>query len=212
MLGNRTIDRICAGAMAVMLLLTGLVWAGKASAGRQTSVEMGYESFFDTSYVHVVDIALDDWEGFLETASSEEYTVCDVTLDGEKIAGVAIRAKGNTSLSSVASMGSSKYSFKIEFDRYTDGKTYHGLDKLSLNNLIYDATMMKDYLAYILMARGRPVSALLLHGAACERRILGAVPGGRSRRGQLPGAQQHDYGRAVQAGQHELRRRARQRP
>ncbi len=31
--------------------------------------------------------------------------------------------------------------------------TYHGLDKMSLNNLIQDATMMKDYLAYTLMNR-----------------------------------------------------------
>jgi hypothetical protein len=29
------------------------------------------------------------------------------------------------------------------------GMTYHSLDKLSLNNLIQDATMMKDYLAYM---------------------------------------------------------------
>lgn len=67
--------------------------------------------------------------------------------------GVGIRAKGNTSLSSVASMGSEKYSFKIEFDQFVKGKTYHGLNKLSLNNLIYDATMMKDYLAYTMMNR-----------------------------------------------------------
>lgn len=31
------------------------------------------------------------------------------------------------------------------------GKSYHGLDKLSLNNLIMDSTMMKDYLTYTLM-------------------------------------------------------------
>ncbi|MBR5429314.1 MAG: CotH kinase family protein, partial [Firmicutes bacterium] len=30
---------------------------------------------------------------------------------------------------------------------------YHNLDKLSLNNLIYDATLMKDYLAYTLMGK-----------------------------------------------------------
>ncbi len=41
--------------------------------------------------------------------------------------------------------------FKIEFDQYDGGKTYHGLDKLCLNNLIQDNTMMKDYLTYRLM-------------------------------------------------------------
>ena len=49
-------------------------------------------------------------------------------------------------------MGSDRYSFKIEFDQYDSGKTYYGLDKLCLNNLIQDNTMMKDYLTYRLMA------------------------------------------------------------
>jgi spore coat protein CotH len=29
---------------------------------------------------------------------------------------------------------SERYSFKIEFDHFNDGETYHGLDKLALNN------------------------------------------------------------------------------
>ena len=49
-------------------------------------------------------------------------------------------------------MGSDRYSFKLEFDQYDSGKSYYGLDKLCLNNLIQDNTMMKDYLTYRLMA------------------------------------------------------------
>ena len=48
-------------------------------------------------------------------------------------------------------MDSDRYSFKIEFDQYDSTKTYHGLDKLSLNNVIQDNTYMKDYLAYQMM-------------------------------------------------------------
>ena len=50
-----------------------------------------------------------------------------------------------------ASLGSERYSFKIEFDHYSSTESYHGLDKLSLNNLIQDSTMMKDYLTYTMM-------------------------------------------------------------
>lgn len=64
---------------------------------------------------------------------------------------MGIRAKGNTSLSTVSSLGSERYSLKIEFDHYDSTKSYHGLDKLSLNNLIQDSTMMKDYLTYTMM-------------------------------------------------------------
>ena len=66
-------------------------------------------------------------------------------IDGEAYKNVAIRAKGNTSLTQVASYGNDRYSFKIEFDHYDDTKTYYGLDKLCLNNIIQDNTYMKDY-------------------------------------------------------------------
>jgi len=152
-LKSKTIDRLCCLALAVMLALIAAVWAGKAAAGRQKTVAVGYEGLFDQSAVHTIDIEMADWEGFIATATQEEYAECAVTIDGTKLAGVGIRAKGNTSLSSVAGLGSRKYSFKIEFDHFVKGRLYQGLDKLSLNNLIYDATMMKDYLAYTLMGK-----------------------------------------------------------
>lgn len=153
MLKSKTIDRIGCAALAVMLLIACGVWVGKASVGRQNTVQVGYEQLFDPSVVHTIDIEMADWDGFIASATQEEYVPCAVTIDGEKITDVGIRGKGNTSLSSVAGMGSRKYSFKIEFDQFVKGRTYRGLDKLSLNNLIYDATMMKDYLAYTLMGK-----------------------------------------------------------
>ena len=45
-------------------------------------------------------------------------------------------------------MDSDRYSFKVEFDQYDSTKSYHGLDKLCLNNIIQDNTYMKDYLSY----------------------------------------------------------------
>ena len=96
---------------------------------------------------------MDDWDSFIESCEDEAYSACAVVIDGESYKNVAIRAKGNTSLSSVRQLGSQRYSFKIEFDHYDSGKTYHGLDKLCLNNLIQDNTMMKDYLVYQLMGQ-----------------------------------------------------------
>jgi len=43
---------------------------------------------------------------------------------------------------------------------YDHSITYHGLDKLSLNNLIQDSTMMKDYLTYTMMNEFEVVSPL----------------------------------------------------
>ena len=149
---HKHIDRICVVILVLCLLLTVLFLNGKTLGLRSTSRALGYETtLFDTSRVHTLDIVIDDWDAFLETCESEEYSACSVVIDKEAVKNVAIRGKGNTSLSSVKNMGSERYSFKIEFDHYESGKSYHGLDKLSLNNIIQDNTYMKDYLAYRLM-------------------------------------------------------------
>lgn len=143
---------IAALTLALTLLLSFAKAAGAIGAIART---LGYEAkLFDTSYVHSIDIVMDadDWQSFLDTAESEEYAICSVTIDGETVKNCAIRAKGNTSLSNVKQYGNDRYSFKIEFDHYDDTLTYHGLDKLVLNNSIQDNTLMKDYLTYRMMA------------------------------------------------------------
>ena len=116
------------------------------------SKEMGYESrLFSSGTVHTIDIVMNNWDSFIETCENEEYASCSVVIDGEAYKNVAIRAKGNTSLSTVSQMDSDRYSFKLEFDRYDSTKSYYGLDKLNLNNIIQDNTYMKDFLVYQLM-------------------------------------------------------------
>ena len=149
---SKNIDRICIIAVVVALLISILFMNGSAFGIQAQAKTMGYEDrLFDTSRVHTIDIIIDDWDAFLQTAQSEEYSVCSVVIDGEAFKNVGIRGKGNTSLSTVSSMDSDRYSFKIEFDQYDSTKSYYGLDKLSLNNLIQDNTMMKDYLTYQMM-------------------------------------------------------------
>lgn len=151
---NKHIDRICVAAVVIALLISVLFMNGEALGIQAQASEMGYESrLFDATRVHTIDIVIDDWDSFLQTCQSEEYSLCSVVIDGEAFKNVGIRGKGNTSLSTVASMDSDRYSFKIEFDQYDSTKSYYGLDKLSLNNLIQDNTMMKDYLTYTMMNR-----------------------------------------------------------
>ena len=152
MLRHKLIDRVCCAILALTLLLSTL-FVGAAAQGWITGdTTIGYETrLFDQSRVHTIDIVMNDWDSFISSASSEEYADCHLVIDGESYKNVAIRGKGNTSLSSVAAYGNNRYSFKVEFDHYQTGATYHGLDKLSLNNLIQDNTYMKDYFAYTLM-------------------------------------------------------------
>ena len=152
MSGSKHFDRVAVFITALMLVVTILFMNGAALGIEAMTHSMGYEDrLFDNTKVHTVDIVMNDWDEFIDDATSEEYYTANVVIDGESYKNVGIRAKGNTSLSTVSSLGSERYSFKIEFDHYDSTKSYHGLDKLSLNNLIQDSTMMKDYLTYTMM-------------------------------------------------------------
>ena len=149
---HRRIDCICCVILAATLLLTAIFLNGKALGIQTVSSSSAYaERLFDASMVHTIDIVMEDWDGFLDTALQEEYQLCSLVIDGESYRNVAIRAKGNTSLTSVASYGNDRYSFKIEFDHYDSASTYYGLDKLNLNNIIQDNTYLKDFLSYQMM-------------------------------------------------------------
>lgn len=146
---HRYFDRICCVVIAVTLILTVLFMHAEDFGIKRASTVMGYEkALFDKSTVHNIDIIMDNWDEFTDNCKSEEYYVCTVVIDNEAYKNVAIRGKGNTSLNMVTN---DRYSYKIEFDHYDSTKTYHGLDKLCLNNIIQDNTYMKDYLTYCMM-------------------------------------------------------------
>ncbi len=134
-----------------------------ADEPEKKTASVGYaDTLFDTSTVHEINVELaeDDWKDLLANPLEKTKYKADVTIDGEKIENVSFATKGNTSLSQVASSDSDRYSFKINFGKYEKGQTYQGLDKLNLNNIMSDATYMKDYLSYMIM-REAGVSASL---------------------------------------------------
>ncbi len=158
---HKHFDKICCVVLAATLILTVLFMNAEKFGVQKASTVMGYESkLFDTSTVHTIDIIMDDWDDFTANCKSEEYYTCSVVIDNEAYKNVAIRGKGNTSLTQVEAYGNDRYSFKIEFDHYDSTKTYHGLDKLCLNNIIQDNTLMKDYLTYRMMAEAGVASPL----------------------------------------------------
>lgn len=149
---HKHIDKICCVAVAFALIITVLFMNGKSLGIVSAGKSLGYENrLFATDRVHTIDIVMNDWESFIETCENEEYSMCSVIIDGENYSNIGIRAKGNTSLSNVSQMNSDRYSFKLEFDQYDNTKSYYGLDKISLNNIIQDNTFMKDYLVYRMM-------------------------------------------------------------
>lgn len=158
MLGTKFAERFAVVFIAAAFLISiGLcMFSGTAFAGADSGVTMEYESaLFDHSQIISVNIIMDedDWQDMLDNAASEEYYKCDAVINGTTFYSVGIRPKGNTSLSSIVNDPTTdRYSFKLEFDKYVDGQTCFGLDKLVLNNNYADATNMKEAIVYDMFA------------------------------------------------------------
>lgn len=138
-------------AAAAAVIAAALLMAGFAEGGYSYTPEY-CEGVFGADII-TVDIAADesDWQEMLDNAINEEYIMADVVINGRKYSKAGIRPKGNNSLQQVYSSDSDRYSFKIKFDEYIAGQTCMGLDMLVLNDMLGDASCMKEYTAFEMM-------------------------------------------------------------
>lgn len=142
-----------------MLLLSGLLVvvfcvAAYFVVGRADSATDTYAAhIFQEDTVNEINIEIDeaDWQDMLENPLEEEYHKANITINGETVGNVAIRTKGNTSLTFVANSDSDRYSFKLDFDYYDSNGNYYGLKKLCLNNNYSDNSSMREYISYKIM-------------------------------------------------------------
>lgn len=128
-----------------------IIFSFTVPSGSITHTMVYPSKLFVDSIVHTIDIRMDDVQGFFDNAPEEIYHDVDVCIDGEWFNHVGLRAKGNNSLHLVNDYDLIRYSFKIEFDHYIDGYTYHGLNKLSLDASFQDNSYMKTYMVFDMM-------------------------------------------------------------
>jgi hypothetical protein len=126
--------------------------AGKPASYKEVNNDMEneeqlYSELFSQKMIHKIDVKMDEakWEELLKNASKEEWNPCDVIIDGEEYKNVGIRTKGNSSLM-MAQNG--KYSFRIKMDKYDKETNYHGLTELCMNNMLMDASCLRDIICY----------------------------------------------------------------
>ena len=161
MISNKYINAIIATLTTITILFTTIFYINTKNID---NINTNYSSnnftyvntVFNKDQITEVNIEVDEnnWNYLLENAINEEYVNADITVNGNKYYNVGIRAKGNSSLSSVASDNTTdRYSFKVKFDEYVDGQTLDGLSKIALNNIMSDATYMKEYLSYDLLEK-----------------------------------------------------------
>lgn len=150
----KPIDKATIILTVFIVVFTGVLFfsAVNADLGHEAS-EASYASYFNPEKVNTVNLTIsnEDWQDMLENPLAEEYHLCTIEINGDVYEAAAIRTKGMTSLTQVASSDSDRYSFKIKSDEYVKDQTFNGLSKFVLNNNIQDATYMKEFLSYQLM-------------------------------------------------------------
>tara|TARA_R110002167_G_scaffold55676_26_gene158063 strand:- start:2282 stop:4852 length:2571 start_codon:yes stop_codon:yes gene_type:complete len=110
-------------------------------------------SVYNKAVVESIYFEIDtaEWQDLLDNAIEEEYHPTSVTYKGVTLDKVAIRTKGNSSLSAVARSTSERYSFNIDVNEYLSGQKLLGMKKFVLNNMYNDPSYMREYIAYELM-------------------------------------------------------------
>lgn len=138
--------------LGIVFCICSVAFAGGTGETGDSAIGAEYgQTLFDTGFVHTISILLsdEDWGDLMENPADKTKYRADIEIDGEIIKDVSFATKGNSSLFIVAAdPDSSRYSYRVNFGKFIKGQTYRGLDKLSLNNNISDATLMKDYFSY----------------------------------------------------------------
>jgi spore coat protein CotH len=98
-----------------------------------------------TVYIYMTN---EDWEYLKTNAIEEQYVKADLWYDGELIEDIAVRPKGNSSLSSVISSGTCRFSLKADINFFNAARNLHGVKKLNFNNGWSDPTYIREVLGY----------------------------------------------------------------
>lgn len=148
MIASKHIARIVVVMICICLLVCGFIVYAANTFDTTTIPEYQKRLFSDE--IISLDIKADDgdWQDLLDNAQAKEWISATVVINGETFSAVGIRTKGNSSLSQNTG---DRYSLQIKFNYYVKGQTYYGLDAFCINNMMGDATYMKEYISYDIM-------------------------------------------------------------
>lgn len=88
-------------------------------------------------------------------ANPREWVPGTIVIDGESFGPVGVKLKGQNSFQPI----DEKPAFRINVDEYIEGVTLYGLQDMTFNNMVSDASLMHERLAYLVMREaGLPAS------------------------------------------------------
>ena len=104
-------------------------------------------AFFGWDAVRNIEITLSTQAQESLDEFPAEYVMGTISLDGEVMGDVGVRLKGKWGSFRPLT---EKAAFLIKFNEFVSGQNFVGMKKLALNNMVQDASMMHEQLAYLL--------------------------------------------------------------
>ncbi|MDR1704082.1 MAG: CotH kinase family protein [Clostridiales bacterium] len=157
MISSKRISAAVAVCIAFCLAFSGFIVYGANTFDTSSAPEYQEKLFGEEILTIDIQTAEEDWQGLLDNAQAKEWISADLVINGETFTTVGVRTKGNSSLS-MGNRGSqgadseaARYSLQFKFNKYVKGQTCYGLDAFCINNMMGDATYMKDYISYDIM-------------------------------------------------------------
>jgi hypothetical protein len=127
--------------------------AGPDSGFEEVDWQAEFDHVFPEDRVVVIQIDFHDTTAYDQMISAANldpndtpFFQADFTFDDEQVADVGVRLKGNSSL--WGSDDDQLKSFKVHFEEYVNGQTFHNIDRLNLNSNFMDPSLMRESLAY----------------------------------------------------------------
>jgi spore coat protein CotH len=105
----------------------------------------GGAPIFDASVLHEARLDLDPaaWQALRDNYLDNQYYAANLTVDGVAVRQVGIRSRGEGSRSE------EKPGLKVEFDKYVPAQEYYGYKSLVIDNLVQDASMLRERLSFL---------------------------------------------------------------
>jgi len=125
-------------------------------------VAQGTPDLFDESVYRTIELVfkdpnwhqtlIDNWEDH-EATGNDTYLPADLTVDGTTYENVGVQYKGNSSFWFVDGL---KKPYKITMDAFVEDQNLYGFEKITLNNGVWDPTMIREIICYKIMGKFMP--------------------------------------------------------
>jgi len=127
---------------------TGSGTGAETEAGTETGfgseTDLALETIFSLDRLPRFDIRIDEGAYAALLAEPKEWVSGTFEHDGVVYENVGVRLKGNHSFRPLGE----KASFKVKFNKFKGGARFLGLEALTFNSMVVDASMLREWISY----------------------------------------------------------------